>query len=65
MNASVALEYKVVELNTVTDEEIEAVLNEWTVLGWKFESLHFAMRDSSKRPSMAFVAFTREKSEVP
>lgn len=52
--------YKVVELATVTDEEIEAVLNEWTARGWRFDAMQFAMRESSKRPSMAFVIFTRE-----
>ncbi|NNL85787.1 MAG: DUF4177 domain-containing protein [Myxococcales bacterium] len=50
--------YKVVELTHVTDEEIERVLNEWTAEGWKFDCLQFAMRDSSKRPAMAFVVFT-------
>ncbi len=55
------LEYKVVELNAVTDEEIERVLNEWTQQGWTFDSIHFAMRESSKRPSMAFLSFTRER----
>lgn len=57
------LRYKVVELNTVTDDEIEAALNEWTARGWQFDALHFAMRESSKRPSMAFVTFTREGAE--
>ena len=57
------LEYKVVELSSVTDEEIQAVLNEWTAQGWKFEGLHFAMRESSRRPSMAFVMFTRENAK--
>jgi hypothetical protein len=60
---SVALRYKVVEIATVTDEEIERVLNEWTAEGWRFDGLHFAMRESSKRPSMAFVAFTRDEDE--
>ncbi len=55
--------YKVVELGTVTDEEIEQALNEWTDQGWTFESMHFAMRESSKRPSMAFLAFTREEAD--
>ena len=41
-------------------EEIEKVLNQWTAEGWTFESMHFAMRESSKRPSMAFLTFTRE-----
>ncbi len=52
--------YKVVELSIVTDEAIEAALNEWTAEGWTFDGLQFAMRDSSPRPSMAFVTFKRE-----
>ena len=52
-------EYKVVEISTVTDEEIESVLNEWTGKGWVYDGMQFAMRDSSKRPSMAFITFTR------
>ena len=55
--------YKVVELSSVTDEEIEAVLNEWTAEGWTFDTMQFAMRDSSKRPAMAFLTFTRETGE--
>jgi hypothetical protein len=53
--------YKVVELGTVTDDEIEKTLNEWTSQGWKLDGIQFAMRDSSKRPSMAFVTFIREE----
>ncbi len=52
--------YKVVELSHVTEEEIERTLNEWTAEGWKFDGVQFAMRDSSKRPAMAFVTFTRQ-----
>ena len=52
--------YKVIELSIVTDEAIEAALNDWTAEGWTFDSLQFAMRDSSPRPSMAFVTFKRE-----
>ncbi|MBW1883695.1 MAG: DUF4177 domain-containing protein [Deltaproteobacteria bacterium] len=55
--------YKVVELGTVTDEEIEKALNRWTAEGWTLDSMHFAMRESSKRPSMAFVSFTREEPD--
>ncbi len=54
-----AILYKVVELSSVTDEEIEQALNEWTAQGWTFDTMQFAMRDSSKRPSMAFITFTR------
>ena len=52
-------QYKVVELATVTDEEIEKILNEWSAQGWVYEGMQFAMRDSSKRPSMAFITFVR------
>ena len=53
------VEYKVVEVANVTDEELEKVLNDLTGQGWKLESIQFAMRESSKRPAMAFVLFTR------
>jgi hypothetical protein len=55
----VALAYKVVETSSVTDEELERILNEWTARGWTLDSVQFAMREASKRPSMAFVTFTR------
>jgi hypothetical protein len=55
------LSYKVVEVNTVSEDMLEEVLNEWTGKGWHFDGMQFAMRDSSKRPAMAFVIFTREK----
>lgn len=55
--------YKVVELSTVTDEALESVLNEWTAAGWILDGIHFAMRESSKRPAMAFVVFTHIADE--
>ena len=58
-----ALRYKVIESSTVTDEEIESILNEWTAQGWSFDSMQFAMRESSKRPSMVFITFTRETED--
>ena len=54
------LHYKVVELSSVSEETIEEALNEWTQKGWRFDMLQFAMRESSKRPAMAFVIFTSE-----
>jgi len=54
-----SITYKVVELSSVTDEEIETALNTWSREGWTFESIHFAMSESSKRPAMAFISFTR------
>ena len=55
-----ALVWKVIELGSVTDTEIEEVLNEWTAQGWTLDNIQFAMRESSKRPSMAFISFTRD-----
>ena len=54
------LQYKVVELSSVSEETIEETLNEWTAKGWRFDTLQFAMRESSRRPAMAFVIFTSE-----
>lgn len=51
--------YKVIETSDVTQESLEKILNEWTAQGWRFESLHFAMRESSRRPSMAFLFLVR------
>jgi hypothetical protein len=56
----VSLRYKVVETGNVTDQDLEGILNEWTAQGWTLDGIHFAMRESSKRPAMAFVTFTRE-----
>ena len=54
--------WKIVETSSVTDEVLEAIVNEWVGQGWAFEGMQFAMRESSKRPSMAFVTFTRPRS---
>ena len=51
--------YKVVELTTVTDEELERVINEWVDEDWILDTIQFAMRDASKRPAMAFILFTK------
>ncbi len=56
------LTYKVVEIGTVTEDAIEETLNLWSSRGWNFDGLQFAMRESSKRPAMAFALFTRESS---
>ncbi len=55
--------YKVVEVSMVSEDMLEEVLNEWTTQGWRFDGMHFAMRESSRRPSMAFVIFTREEKK--
>ena len=53
--------YKVIEVTTVTDEELETVINEWVQKGWSLDTIQFAMRESSKRPAMAFVIFTKSE----
>jgi hypothetical protein len=57
------LGYKVVETSSVTDECLEAIINEWVSKGWAFDGMQFAMRESSKRPAMAFLLFTRSEAE--
>jgi hypothetical protein len=53
--------YKVVELTTVTAEDLEALINKWVNKGWKLDTIQFAMSESSRRPAMAFVLFTRNE----
>lgn len=57
------IRYKVVEATTVTDEELEKILNDWTAQGWSYDGMQFAMRDASRRPAMAFVLFVRDDEE--
>jgi len=56
--------YKVVELGTVTEDTIEEALNEWTAKGWRFDGMQFAMREASRRPSMAFMLFIRDQQDT-
>ena len=63
MSQSPTLEYKFVEVATVTDEALAHVVNEWVAQGWRFEGIQFAMREASRRPAMAFVSFTRPRSD--
>ena len=58
-------DYKVVETSVVTDEELERILNETTRQGWSFDGIRFAMGEGSRRPSMAFLIFTRKRREEP
>lgn len=62
MRGAGPLHYKVVELSTVDEGSLERTLNEWVSKGWNLDGVQFAMRESSKRPAMAFVFFTREGS---
>ncbi len=51
--------YRVVEVSPVSDESLERALNDLSREGWSFESLHFAMREGSHRPALAYVFFVR------
>ena len=53
-------QYKVVETSSVTDQELERIINETVSLGWALDGIQFAMREASKRPSMAFLLFTSD-----
>ncbi|MBI5492469.1 MAG: DUF4177 domain-containing protein [Deltaproteobacteria bacterium] len=57
------LRYRVIELGLVTSEEIEAAVNREVKDGWALDGIHFAMRESSKRPSMAFIFFKKDSPE--
>jgi hypothetical protein len=54
-----ALQYKVVELSPVDERALEQALNTWVSEGWMLDTVQFAMRESSRRPAMAFVVFCR------
>lgn len=62
-----SLLYRVVEISNVDEASLERAVNDQVRKGWAFDGVQFAMRESSKRPSMAFVFFTRlgEASEIP
>lgn len=55
------IEYKFVETSVVTDESLERIVNEWVGQGWQLDGIHFVVATTSKRPVMAFLAFTRAK----
>jgi hypothetical protein len=56
--------YKVVEVGDVTDRALESELNRWTCEGYRFESIHFVTQAGNRRPSMAFLFFTRGEARA-
>jgi len=60
----VALTYKFVELSIVTDESLEACVNQWVARGWTLDGIRFVTTEASRRPAMAFVSFVREADEA-
>ncbi len=57
----IEVEYRVVETSDVTDITLEQLINKNIKGGWTLENVLFAMRESSKRPAMAFILFTKRK----
>lgn len=57
------IRYKVAEASVVSDDVLEELVNTWVGQGWQFDGIHFAMREASKRPAMAFLFFTREEAD--
>ena len=56
--------YKFVEVSPVTDETLEAAVNEWVARGWQLEGIRFVVTEHSKRPQLAFVSFVTEREAM-
>ncbi len=54
--------YRVIELVDVSDHVIAEALNGSLADGYRFESIHFVTQQGSRRPTMAFLFFTRSAS---
>ena len=52
---------KVVETSDVSAENLEEILNEAMEGGWVLDRMHFAMREASRRPAMAFLVFFNQE----
>ncbi len=48
---------RVIETSEVTAEDLERILNEMLADQWELDTIHFAMRENSRRPAMAFLIF--------
>ncbi len=59
---SVEPPYRVIELSEVSDHAIADALNGALADGYRFESIHFVTQQGSRRPTMAFLFFTRVAS---
>jgi hypothetical protein len=60
------MKYHVIETTEVTAETLEHLLNRCAEKGWRFEGMNFVVKESARRPSMAFLLFTQpEKEEEP
>ena len=57
------MEYKVIETSEVTGEILEEILNKWTAQGWRYDGMQFVVKESARRPSMAFILFVKTGDE--
>ncbi|MCB1154056.1 MAG: DUF4177 domain-containing protein [Deltaproteobacteria bacterium] len=48
---------KVRETMAVSEETLTEIINEMAQDGWRYDTVHFAMREASRRPAMAFLIF--------
>jgi hypothetical protein len=53
------MQYKVVETSQVTEDSLEEILNQWTAQGWRYDGMQFVVKESARRPSMAFILFVK------
>lgn len=52
--------WRVMELTDVSDRAVEEALNAAAGDGWRFDSVHFVTQPGNRRPTMAFLFFTRD-----
>jgi len=57
------IECRVRETMDVSEENLTSLVNEMLAAGYYLDAMHFAMRESSKRPSMAFLIFYKDIEE--
>jgi hypothetical protein len=57
------VKYKIIETSQVTEDSLEEILNRWTAEGWRYDGMQFVVKESARRPSMAFVLFVKGDDE--
>ena len=62
-DSGVAPLYRVTELTEVSDQSIEKALNLGVSGDYRFESIHFVIQPGNRRPTMAFLFFTRMQEQ--
>ena len=57
------MQYKVIKTSDVTEDSLEEILNRWTAQGWRYDGMQFVVKESARRPSMAFILFVKGGEE--